>query len=165
MARWIGMESSGSAGSVGFVAVVVCVLAVAALVTALCATHFRKEEKTRKSDGHMDQPACNFVTNFKLPPKSPGRAIFNSLSGPKKLLLSRKWGKSEEDELKAYDSAVTEEGDFLWQRSILMGERCKPPDFSGMIIYDDKGNRLPHFPPRSPKLNLFHPSLEAEAQR
>jgi len=49
-------------------------------------------------------------------------------------------------------------GDPVWQRSILMGERCQPPQFSGLIVYDDKGNRLPQFPPRSPKLNTFHPS-------
>lgn len=40
----------------------------------------------------------------------------------------------------------------VWQRSILMGERCRPPEFSGAIHYDSKGNRLAEPPPRSPRL-------------
>jgi predicted acyl esterase len=31
----------------------------------------------------------------------------------------------------------------IWQHTILMGERCKRPTFSGLILYDDKGNPLP----------------------
>lgn len=31
----------------------------------------------------------------------------------------------------------------VWQRTILMGERCKRPTFSGLILYDEKGNPLP----------------------
>lgn len=30
----------------------------------------------------------------------------------------------------------------VWQRSILRGERCAPLAFSGLILYDDKGNPL-----------------------
>ncbi|CAL0315715.1 unnamed protein product [Lupinus luteus] len=31
----------------------------------------------------------------------------------------------------------------LWRKNILMGERCRPIDFSGKILYDSKGNMLP----------------------
>ena len=31
----------------------------------------------------------------------------------------------------------------VWQHTILMGERCKRPTFSGLILYDEKGNPLP----------------------
>ncbi|MCE3051675.1 hypothetical protein HAX54_050485 [Datura stramonium] len=30
----------------------------------------------------------------------------------------------------------------LWQKAILMGEKCKPPQFSGVIYYDPFGNRV-----------------------
>ncbi|GAB4845336.1 hypothetical protein Ancab_038744 [Ancistrocladus abbreviatus] len=38
----------------------------------------------------------------------------------------------------------------LWQRTILMGDKCQPLDFSGVIYYDADGNRLPE-PPKSPR--------------
>lgn len=31
----------------------------------------------------------------------------------------------------------------VWQRAILMGERCQRPTFSGLVLYDEKGNPLP----------------------
>ena len=44
-----------------------------------------------------------------------------------------------------------ESGGALWQRSILLGERCEPPTFSGLILYDRHGYLLPphhvHPPP------------------
>lgn len=50
-------------------------------------------------------------------------------------------------------AARREEGDSggLWRKEILMGERCQPLDFSGVIYYDADGRRLAHPPPpRSP---------------
>lgn len=38
------------------------------------------------------------------------------------------------------DEETTEYG--LWQREILMGKKCWPLDFSGMINYDIYGNRI-----------------------
>ncbi|KAL5200708.1 hypothetical protein ABZP36_021911 [Zizania latifolia] len=44
-----------------------------------------------------------------------------------------------------------EEAAGLWRKEILMGERCQPLDFSGVIYYDADGRRLAHPPPpRSP---------------
>ncbi|KAK9118436.1 hypothetical protein Scep_016529 [Stephania cephalantha] len=44
----------------------------------------------------------------------------------------------------------------LWQRSILMGEKCQPPDFSGVIYYDSYGKQLSEMPPRSPRATPLH---------
>ncbi|OVA05044.1 hypothetical protein BVC80_1211g120 [Macleaya cordata] len=41
--------------------------------------------------------------------------------------------------------------DGLWQKNILMGEKCQLPDFSGVIYYDCEGNQLSELPPRSPR--------------
>jgi len=155
MARWLPALALGAgAGTTtwlasvgGFLLALTCVLAVAAVATASCAAHFHRRDN--KNHG---------IRVFKSAHKFPGRALINS---SKKLLISRKWGRKEDEE-EAYDRAVMEEeggGDSVWQRSILMGERCQPPDFPGVIIYDNKGNRLPQFPPRSPRPNTFHPSL------
>ncbi|KAH0991180.1 hypothetical protein GBA52_002663 [Prunus armeniaca] len=40
----------------------------------------------------------------------------------------------------------------VWQRSILMGDKCQPPEFSGAIYYDSSGNQLSELPPRSPRV-------------
>ncbi|KAM3267748.1 hypothetical protein P3S67_032166 [Capsicum chacoense] len=39
----------------------------------------------------------------------------------------------------------------LWQRGILMGDKCQPLDFSGVIYYDSEGKRLSEVPMRSPR--------------
>ncbi|CAN4124737.1 unnamed protein product [Withania somnifera] len=41
-----------------------------------------------------------------------------------------------------------EEG--LWKKAIMMGEKCQPPQFSGVIYYDSFGNRVSELP-RSPR--------------
>lgn len=178
MARWVGVAALGGgagmttwvASAGGFLLAVTWLLPVAAMVGAFCAVylqfHCSRDDKTggtvtARGSSSKDSPARSFA-GFKFAPKFPGRALINS---SKKLLISMKRGRREkEDEVKAHDraAAMDEEdgGDFLWQRRILMGERCQPPDFAGVIIYDDKGNQLPEFPARSPKLNIFHPSLD-----
>jgi len=171
MARFLGVLvlGGGGAGTTtwlasagGFLLAVICVLAVAAVVTASCAVHLhfhRKDDRTRAAANPTDSLARG-SGSFRFARKFPGRVLMNS---SKKLLISKKWGRKGEEndaELKAYDRAAMEEvggGDSLWQKSILMGERCQQPDFSGIILYDVKGNRLP---PCSPELNVFHASLE-----
>ncbi|XP_010905876.1 uncharacterized protein [Elaeis guineensis] len=55
-------------------------------------------------------------------------------------------GKMKED---VEEEEEEEEG--VWQRSILMGEKCQPLDFSGVIYYDADGRKLSEAPPpRSP---------------
>jgi len=44
----------------------------------------------------------------------------------------------------------------VWRKEILMGERCQPLDFSGVIYYDVEDRRLAHPPlPRSPMRSPF----------
>ncbi|KAF3332718.1 hypothetical protein FCM35_KLT02295 [Carex littledalei] len=40
--------------------------------------------------------------------------------------------------------------DGVWRKSILMGEKCQPLNFSGVIYYDADGKKLDTMPPRSP---------------
>lgn len=39
----------------------------------------------------------------------------------------------------------------VWQRAILMGDKCEPLDFSGVIYYDSHGKQLNDVPLRSPR--------------
>ncbi|KAI3504733.1 hypothetical protein L1887_26418 [Cichorium endivia] len=53
------------------------------------------------------------------------------------------------------DGAAEFGDDGLWQREILMGDKCQPLDFSGVIYYDRDGNRTNEFPMRSPRASPF----------
>ncbi|OVA06761.1 hypothetical protein BVC80_8989g31 [Macleaya cordata] len=52
-------------------------------------------------------------------------------------------------EIDEYEGSFGDGG--LWQRGIIMGEKCQPPDFSGVIYYDVDGKQLSEIPPRSPR--------------
>ncbi|CAH8302027.1 unnamed protein product [Eruca vesicaria subsp. sativa] len=82
---------------------------------------------------------------------------------PKELLttLSNKAKKSLAGrKKKAYDGCgdtqaktvmeEEEEEDGIWQRKILMGDKCEPLCHSGVIFYDCSGNQVEELPPRSP---------------
>lgn len=46
--------------------------------------------------------------------------------------------------------------DGVWQKAIMMGERCQPPEFSGVIYYDYDGNRIQEMP-KSPRHGSMTP--------
>ncbi|KAL5544704.1 hypothetical protein UlMin_008488 [Ulmus minor] len=48
----------------------------------------------------------------------------------------------------------------VWQRSILMGGKCQPLDFSGAIFYDNNGNKVNELPIRSPRASPLPGYLE-----
>ncbi|KAJ6359077.1 hypothetical protein OIU76_000732 [Salix suchowensis] len=39
----------------------------------------------------------------------------------------------------------------VWQKDILMGDKCQPLDFSGVIYYDRRGRQLNEVPVKSPR--------------
>ncbi|KAK3225617.1 hypothetical protein Dsin_005479 [Dipteronia sinensis] len=104
------------------------------------------------------------------PPKSPLRAR------PKELLttLSNKaimfmHNKKKIDDGKDGSHDVDHDGkDFgdggVWQRSILMGDKCQPLDFSGVIYYDSTGNQLDEVPLRSPRASPLPGYLARRAE-
>ncbi|KAG6506447.1 hypothetical protein ZIOFF_031770 [Zingiber officinale] len=47
--------------------------------------------------------------------------------------------KAEEEKSDLPDGVVGRGGTPVWQRRILMGERCELPRFSGLILYDEHG--------------------------
>ncbi|KAK4750481.1 hypothetical protein SAY87_003963 [Trapa incisa] len=110
----------------------------------------------------------NFNKNSKLgyyyrePPEEPGpimsprmtsirrrpKELFTSMSNKAiKLVHGRKKG--------AAGGGGDAEDDFgdggVWQKTILMGDKCQPLDFSGVIYYDESGKKLNNLPVRSPR--------------
>ncbi|KAJ0971580.1 hypothetical protein J5N97_019539 [Dioscorea zingiberensis] len=57
------------------------------------------------------------------------------------------------------DGDEDDERDGVWRKTILMGEKCKPLDFSGVIYYDSEGRQLSEFPVSRSPLRSPSPSF------
>ncbi|KAI3513287.1 hypothetical protein L1887_20616 [Cichorium endivia] len=76
---------------------------------------------------------------------------------PKKLIssISNKAIKLRHRMKKTGEKGAEYGNDGLWRREILMGDKCQPLDFSGVIYYDKDGNLLSELPMRSPRASPF----------
>ncbi|CAN6274701.1 unnamed protein product [Urochloa humidicola] len=112
------------------------------------------------------------------PPRNGGvaasfssRAIVPFLGGGggvRKALSSCSSSSSSKSKAKGRRKAAAKEeqaaGDGVWRKEIMMGERCQPLDFSGVIYYDAEGRRLAQPPPpRSPMRSLLPASVKLAA--
>ncbi|KAF7108182.1 hypothetical protein CFC21_108706 [Triticum aestivum] len=102
-------------------------------VAALVSTCTRRLQRAAKRMGSGRPAVAPWRKAFSLP-TGKGRAL----------------GREEE-----------EEGG-LWRKEILMGERCRPLEFSGVIYYDADGHRLAQ-PPRSPMRSPLPASFKLAA--
>ena len=112
-------------------------------VVALCAKHAR-----RVSRKHETEP-----TDSKFVPQSPLRSPRDLMTTISNKAIPFIHHRKTETEAKIGGEKAEEgfgEGG-LWQKTILMGEKCQPQEFSGVIYYDCKGNRISEMPPRSPR--------------
>uniref|UniRef100_A0A1J3DXN3 Uncharacterized protein n=1 Tax=Noccaea caerulescens TaxID=107243 RepID=A0A1J3DXN3_NOCCA len=80
------------------------------------------------------------------------KELLTALSNKAMMMVGRKdtgYGGGFKREKKK--TAAMEEEHGVWQREILMGGKCEPLDFSGVIYYDCNGRQLREGPPRSPR--------------
>ncbi|EEF50652.1 conserved hypothetical protein [Ricinus communis] len=125
---------------------------------AICAKHAGRVSNKLKTASfktshhhHRDHEGHKSPKLLLLSPKSP-------LVRPKQLLtqISNKaitfvHSKKKRDGT-ADVVAPDEFGDGgVWQKAILMGDKCQPLDFSGVIYYDSCGKQLNQLPLRSPR--------------
>ncbi|TVU28219.1 hypothetical protein EJB05_19729, partial [Eragrostis curvula] len=94
------------------------------------------------------------------------RAIVPFLGGGgvKKALASSSSSSKSSKSKRRRKSAEAEDEEEVWRKEIMMGERCQPLDFSGVIYYDAEGRRLAQPPPpRSPLRSPLPASLTLAA--
>nr|XP_043627021.1 uncharacterized protein LOC122598492 [Erigeron canadensis] len=142
------------------------------VVVALCANHARRGSRKEESKGSSISSSSTSNSNIdksfgsteedhfqeKIPPRSPLRStkqLINTISNKaiNTFVMNHKRGGGGD----RGDDKVVEEGfgqGGLWQKEILMGVKCQPPEFSGVIYYDYDGHQVPEFPPRSPRVVL-----------
>lgn len=74
----------------------------------------------------------------------------------KMMMMQISWKKvqDEGENLHEYNCYEDDDGDddqdAIWKKTIIKGEKCRPLNFSGKILYDSYGNRLPDSPTRHP---------------
>ncbi|XP_060215822.1 uncharacterized protein LOC132642809 [Lycium barbarum] len=111
-------------------------LSILALV-ALCAKHAKKPSKTSMSTHEkIKTNVCKIAPRLSplgLPNKNNNKRVDEESGNPTGDVTGEVAG---------------EEG--LWQKAIIMGEKCQPPQFSGVLFYDPSGNRVSELP-RSPR--------------
>ena len=54
------------------------------------------------------------------------------------------WRKVRDEEGDEGEDEDEDNDEAVWRRTIIMGERCRPLEFSGKILYDSEGNLLPN---------------------
>ncbi|KAG4123061.1 hypothetical protein ERO13_D11G302600v2 [Gossypium hirsutum] len=134
-------------------AVIVFVCAASAIVGLCAATVLKKKARKKQvvdgdavGDGSMNakwrEPGCSWVPKKVLMgsvmwsgAKRWGERSFRWEERPPPLLGLEEYGESVGWRSHNSDSPV-------WQRPILMGEKCELPQFSGLILYDERGQLL-----------------------
>ncbi|KAL9246217.1 hypothetical protein vseg_019780 [Gypsophila vaccaria] len=136
-------------------------ISIFALV-ALCAKRGTKSPKGPLYDDDNNDLYDTKSTSSNDVQSNNTRVPKSALSTPKRLLstlsnLSLKSNKKNSDRNENEDMTEEAKDTFndeggLWRKNILMGEKCQPLEYSGVIYYDNNGNRTADIP-RSPRIS------------
>jgi hypothetical protein len=136
-------------------------MSLAQAVAALVGTCARRLSRAARRLHHLrprdGAAAASFSSRAVVPFLGGGgvRKALSSSPSPSTKSKARRRNKAA-----AEDAA----GDGVWRKEIMMGERCQPLDFSGVIYYDAEGRRLAQPPPpRSPLRSPLPASVKLAA--
>ncbi|KAG2255262.1 hypothetical protein Bca4012_092095 [Brassica carinata] len=129
-------------------------LSVSYLVSlmVLCARHANRLSKKLKPKKRTHNETSRGRWNTMRSPRP--KEFLMTLSHKAMTMVGRKntcYSGGYKPEKKRAGAMEEEEEHGLWQREILMGGKCEPLDFSGVIYYDCNGRQLRDAPPRSPR--------------
>ncbi|CAL0307643.1 unnamed protein product [Lupinus luteus] len=113
-----------------FFVVLAMLLSVFSVISFLCGTRKMKEYKTYET-----KETSTGSKETKLVSKLNSNLSSRALS----MLKMVSWRKVKPEDEEDY---VDPDEEVLWRKNILMGERCRPIDFSDKILYDSEGNVL-----------------------
>ncbi|KAJ7525516.1 hypothetical protein O6H91_17G054300 [Diphasiastrum complanatum] len=167
MPLWLAATIAEDAATEEVPSMVVVIIAFCAIlmILGLCARDSSISIETnkvtnRESDG--DESPSSGSANCKSQ-KTAASRLQSSGSKLLSLIKSRSTHNDRKlsnscDQLRELEEAYSNQGQEeacwsgpLWRRTILMGEKCEPPEFSGLILYDNNGNRIPEFPAKLSK--------------
>ncbi|GAV92046.1 hypothetical protein CFOL_v3_35430 [Cephalotus follicularis] len=116
--------------------VLISVLSIFSIVTSLCAFHRNKKAKKQGEE-------VAALSDHKRPISKLHSSISSKSLMMMKMISGRKIQAEEEEKEDVDDSDGA-----VWRKTIMMGERCRPLNFSGKIVYDPQGNLVPDSPHR-----------------
>jgi hypothetical protein len=132
-------------------------MSLAQAVAALVGTCARRLSRAARRLHHL-RPRDGIAASFS------SRAIVPFLGGGGSGGVKKALSSSSKSKRRKAAAAKEEAGDGVWRKEIIMGERCQPLDFSGVIYYDADGRRLAQAPPpRSPLRSPLPASMKLAA--
>lgn len=124
---------------------ILAILAVLSTVVFLCGAH-RALTSTRDNNVEQNKKKKKKKNCVRLGGKKPARLHSSKTLLMAKLIAWRQVQDDEEEEEEDEDHDGDGDGDgdeqVIWKRTIIKGEKCRPLDFSGKILYDSNGNMI-----------------------
>ncbi|XP_045830666.1 uncharacterized protein LOC123921960 [Trifolium pratense] len=118
-------------------------------VTAILALFSRqanrlKRKTTKKASSIKDE---EWRTDHLKSPMATPKKLLSSISNKARSQFGKKKQREQRDnnEMEGWGNGG------VWQKEILMGGKCEPLDFSGVIYYDINGKQTREVPLRSPR--------------
>ncbi|KAK1410376.1 hypothetical protein QVD17_36912 [Tagetes erecta] len=120
--------------------IAVAVISVFSIIGFLCGSH----GGLKRSDTFKREKNTVHLGDTK-----PKMSKLGSGLSSKALLMAKmiSWRKVDDGGYHDNDNDNDNDDDeAVWKRTIIMGERCRPLEFSGKISYDENGNSIPESP-------------------
>lgn len=121
---------------IAFFAVLVGVISIFSIVGFLCGSH----GGLKRSDTYKREK-----NTVRLGVKKQATSKLGGGLSSKALLMAKMISWRKVEELGGNDDD-DDDDEAVWKRTIIMGERCRPLEFSGKILYDENGNSIPETP-------------------
>ncbi|KAK2652418.1 hypothetical protein Ddye_012274 [Dipteronia dyeriana] len=110
------------------------IFSLVSIISLLCASHKRKKSHT-KIEETSSQSDKKLLKKLNSSISSKTHHLMVKMTSWRKVRDEGGEGEGEDEDFN--DEAV-------WRRTIIIGERCRPLEFSGKILYDSEGNLLPN---------------------
>ncbi|CAL0305020.1 unnamed protein product [Lupinus luteus] len=126
-------------------------VSITATLVVLAKQASRLQRKLKKA---ATEPASGNSFKFKL--KSP-KSLFRKPKNLLKKMSNKTMSFVHKKKKKKKKKEGEEWGDGgVWQKEIMMGDKCEPLDFSGLICYDSMGRQVNQIPLKSPLRQQKH---------
>lgn len=148
-------HTAGAPGAATLVLVVLVVLVVAAVVVSLCTSSTHEKLWGQQRGSSSSAPLAKADSSVGASNrKHLLSATLSGIGGKAARMVS--WNRrspsgSSDDDEEAVAALGPEDDEAVWRKAIIMGDKCRPLQFSGHIAFDSDGNQLPPPPPASKK--------------
>ena len=156
-------HAAGAPGAASLALVLVVLLIVAAVVVSLCTSSTHEKLWGRQRGSSSSAPLDK--ADSSVGARNRKRLLSATLSGiGGKAARMVSWNRrspsgSSDDEEEAVAALGPEDDEAVWRKAIIMGDKCRPLQFSGHIAFDSDGNQLP---PPPPAVKRAAPDVPAE---